>query len=148
MVSEDLEEAERRGKQRARVWPVLAGLLILQQWAFFTRHLPERLDGVVDYLDAGVWLLLVVVPLGALWTGGWIRPLEIRALIEDESTRANRASALALGFLFAILAATVLFVATLFTQVNPRFALNVVISAGIGSAMMRFGLLEWRDYAA
>lgn len=148
MISEDLEEAERLGRRRAWLWPLLAVGMVFQQWRFFTPKPPARPFGLSDYVDAGMWLLLVAVPMAALLTRGWAKQRALRDLMEDEATRANRARSLAVGFLCAIAAAAGLFIATIFVDLGARTVLNIVVSAGIGSAMLCFGILEWRDYAA
>jgi Na+/proline symporter len=147
MTRSDHEEAERLGRRRARQWPPLAAILLAQQATFFSLDEPDRAMRTVDWVRAGGWLALSLVLLAALWTGGyWFKPRAVRALMDDEVTRANRASARALGYLLAMLVAIGLYLTSLFEPVEMRLAMHTVVSAGIATALLRFGLLERRAY--
>ena len=147
MTRSDHEEAERLGRQRARQWPALAAVFITQQATFFSVDQDAPLVRTVDWVKSAGWLMLTLVLLAALWTGGfWLKRREVRELMNDEVTRAHRADALALGFLLAMLMAAGIYIATFFEPVEVRMALHIVLTAGIVTALIRFGLLERRAY--
>ena len=103
------EEAERLSRRRARMMPFLALILITQQGAFAVAADSPRRS--VDYMTLGAWLLLAGVVLAALVTGGfWLKPRPVRDLMDDDVTKANRASALALGFVLSMATAMALYV--------------------------------------
>ena len=103
MPSSNAETAERLNRRRARMLPVLALFVLIQQAAYFGSG--DRLR-TVDLVRNSAWIVLVAVILAGLLTGGfWFRSREVRELMNDEVTRANRASALAWGFTMAIVAA-------------------------------------------
>jgi hypothetical protein len=107
------ELAERLNRRRARMLPILALFVIIQQSAFYTSGDQMR---PVDMVRNGGWLLLVAVILAGLLTGGfWRRSREVRELMNDEVTRANRDSALVWGFTAAIAAGIVLYAIESFT---------------------------------
>jgi hypothetical protein len=145
MTASDLAEAERLGRRRARALPAFALLFVIQQAAFYTANEPARLVRPVDFIRTGGWLALTLVLLAGLWTGGfWFRRREVRALMDDEVTRAHRADALSLGFLATILAAVVYYLVGVFEPTGARDALHGVVTVGIAVALLRFAMLERR----
>jgi hypothetical protein len=146
MTRGDFEEAERLGKLRARQWPMFAVLFLCQQASFFAVD-NERHVRTVDWVKSVSWLVLTGVILAALWTGGyWIKRREVRALMNDEVTRAHRADALALGFLLAMMATIALYCISFFEDVPARLALHTITSAGLVTGLIRFGMLERRAH--
>lgn len=147
MTAADLAEAERLGRRRARAWQVFALLFVMQQAVFYSANEPPRLVRPVDFVRTGGWLALTLVLLAALWTGGfWLRRREVRALMDDEVTRAHRADALALGFLATMLAAVGYYLVGVFEPTGAREALHGVVTIGIAVALLRFAVLERRAY--
>jgi hypothetical protein len=142
------EEADRLSRRRARMMPMLALIFIFQQASFFAQGSGGEAERLVDHAKFGAWLLLSLVLLAALWTGGfWLRQRAVRALMDDELTRANRAAALSLGFLVAMLAGIALYILDQFEPMSSRMALHLVVTAGIAAALLRFGALERRALA-
>ena len=92
--------------------------------------------------------MLSVVLLAALATKGfWLQPKEVRDLIDDENTRANRAEAMRWGFLFAMGAAIGVYLLTMFDpSVTARDAVHMVMTFGLAAALIRWGILERRAY--
>ena len=83
------EKVEMLSRRRARALPTLAVIFLAQQASYF--NMPAQSDRTVDHVKIGAWLLLSVVLLAGLGTGGaWFRPREVRELVNDESTRAHR----------------------------------------------------------
>ena len=145
----DIDQAERLGRRRARMLPFLAVIFISQQVSFFASE-TERTSAVirsVDHVKFGAWMVLSLVLLAALYTGGfWFHRREVRALMDDEITRQHRATALSLGFLVAMLAAIALYLVDMAEPVGTRVAIHVIVTLGIAAALLRFGMLERRAH--
>ena len=138
----DVEEAERLSRRRVPMLIAMTTLLAVQQGAFFAQTAAER---TVDHVRVGAWVLLVVALLAALLTGGfWLKSRAIRALMDDEVTLANRASAVRLAFAASMGVAVVLFVLAPMFAVTAREAIHLIVSTGIVVGIFRFGQLERR----
>ena len=99
-------------------------------------------------MKISAWLVLSIVLLAALSTKGfWLQPKEVRNLIDDENTRANRNEAMRWGFLFSMGAAIAVYALTMFeTTVTARDAVHIVMTMGIAAALIRWGILERRAH--
>jgi len=136
------ETAEYFGKRRARMLPALAIIYITQQASYITLQQDAAHRSVND-AKISAWLVLSTLLLAALTTKGfWLQPREVRALIDDEVTRANRIEAMRFGFIFAMLTCIVIYFITMFEPVNGRDAVHIVMSDGLGAALIRWGWLE------
>ena len=139
------EKADRLSRRRARMLPILALFFITQQASFFIEGSGGSAERAVDHVKLGAWLVLSLVLLAALWTGGfWLQKREVRDLMDDEVTRAHRAAALSIGFLVAMLTAIALYVVDMFEPMSSRMAIHLIVTFGIAAALIRFGLLERR----
>ena len=99
------EQAEYLSLRRARMLPILAVIYLSQQVTFFSALDPAGHESA-RAVKIGAWLVLSAVLLAALTTKGfWLRPREVRDLIDDENTRANRLDAIRYGFVAAMLVA-------------------------------------------
>jgi hypothetical protein len=137
------QQAERLSRRRARMVSVLAVFYLAQQVAFFNSPPGQRL---VDHFRIGAWALMSAVLLAALMTGGfWLRKPELRAMLNDELSRAHRAQALATGFVLAMAAGIILYVVGTVTPITDREAIHIIVSVGIGTALIRYGFLERRS---
>ena len=88
-------------------------------------------------------IVLVTAALAALMTGGmYFQSREVRALMNDELSKANRSRALAGGFVITILTAVVVFVVSFFSEVSGTEALHAVVTVGLAGALLRFAMLE------
>ena len=145
MVEANLsEQAEKLSRRRARMLPVLAVFYIAQQASFFATPPGDR---TVDHFRIGAWVLLSTVLLAALVTGGfWRRKPELRAMLDDESTRAHRADALGTGFVVAMATGIILYVLNTMSPMTSREVIHLVVSFGIAAALVRFGFLERRAH--
>lgn len=134
--------ADRLSRRRARLLPVLAVLYLTQQASYFSE--PAVPTGrVVDQVKVGAWLLLSVALLAALVTKGfWFHARDVRNLIDDENTRANRLDALRWGFLAAMLTGVLLYFWDQLEPMSARQAIHLIMSLGLGAALVRFGMLE------
>lgn len=142
----NVELAERLSRRRARMLPVLAVLYIGQQASFFAGEVLDSMRSA-DHVKISAWLVLSLVLLVVLSTGGfWFRSVQIRSLVNDESTKANRADAMTKGFIFAMLGGIALYFFNQFEPVTAREAIHVILSLGLGAALVRFGMLERRAH--
>ena len=143
-TTSDIETADRLSRRRARMFPALAAIFIAQQASYFAE--PDTAVRLVDHVKIGAWVLLSVVLVLALATGGfWLKPKRVRALMEDDVTRGNRADAFRFGFLATMTTAILLYFLSLFEPLSGREAIHLVTTIGIASALLRFALLERRD---
>jgi uncharacterized membrane protein len=141
------EKAEYLSKRRARMLPMLA-LIFLSQQAVFLSTVNSPAPHSAYGVKISAWLVLSIVILAALATKGfWLEPKEVRDLIDDENTRANRNDAMRWGFLFSMGAAIGVYALTLFdVSLTARDAVHLVMTVGIPAALIRWGMLERRAY--
>lgn len=136
------QEADRLSRRRARVLPVLAIFYLAQQVAFFNSLNGERL---VDHFRIGAWVMLSTVLLAGLVTGGfWLRKPELRAMLNDELSKAHRADAVRIGFILAMATGIILYIVGTAIPISDREVIHLIVSVGIGAALIRFGMLERR----
>jgi Na+-driven multidrug efflux pump len=141
-IQSDAAKAEQLTRRRARMLPVLAVLFLGQQVSYFGSIEGNR---AVDHVKISAWIVLSIVLLLALTTGGgWIYSKQVRDLANDESTRAHRADAFRWGFVAAMGACILMYAVSLFEVVGGREAVHVVMTIGIATALVRFGWLERR----
>lgn len=146
MTASDIEIADRLSRKRARMMMVLAVIFVTQQAAYVTGRIEDGARAV-DHVKIGAWLVLSIVLLLLLATGGaWLRSKNVRALMEDDVTRANRAEAFRLGFLVTMAAGIGLYCVSLFEPVAGRDAIHILMSTGLVVALIRFGMLERRAF--
>jgi hypothetical protein len=126
--------------------PALAVMYLAQQVTFVSALDPAGHESART-VKIGAWLLLSVVLLAALTTKGfWLQPREVRELIDDENTRANRLDGIRWGFIAAMLSAMIIYFWVLVGQVTAMEAIHLILSAGLGAALVRFGFLERRAH--
>jgi len=137
-------KADRLGRRRMRMFFVV-GLILITQQASFDRLL-EHGSGplrAVDITLLSAWIVLVIAALAALMTGGmYFQSREVRELMNDELSKANRSRALAGGFVITILTAVVVFVVSNFREVSGPEALHAIVTVGLAGALLRFAMLE------
>ena len=140
------ERADYLSRRRARMLPFLA-IIYLTQQASFLSALGDGTHRDVDHFKIGAWVVLSLVLLAALATKGfWLQPRAVRDLIDDEGTRANRLDAMRIGFLFACCAALAAYFIAQFQPLTVGETAHMVLTFGLGAALIRFGLLERRAH--
>lgn len=140
----DADLADRLGRRRARLLPVLGLFFIIQQMAYLSNPPQERL---VDHVRIGAWVAMSLVILFAVLTGGfWRRSKAVRAMVNDELTRANRSRAMEAGFVAAMVAGIALYPFKGVMALTAGEAIHLIVSAGILVMLMRFAMLERRAY--
>lgn len=139
----DQETADRLNDRRPGMLITIVLIFLLQQAAYFSQ--PPAVTRGVDYVRIAGWIALATVLLAILMRGGfWFKSAAVRALVEDEVTRANRARAVETGFVATMIAAICLYVFNLFEPVSGRAAIHILLSIGIGFAALHFAALERR----
>ena len=137
------EKAEYLSKRRARMLPVLAFIFLSQQGTY----LSTTPDSSAQSAKIAAWLVLSIVLIAALATKGfWLEPKEVRDLMDDENTRANRNDGMRWGFLFSMAAAVGIYFLTIFDNVKARESIHIIMSVGIAAALIRWGYLERRAH--
>jgi hypothetical protein len=144
--SDEVESADRLSRRRARLFPVLAMLFIVQQASYFSARIEDG-TRTVDHVKIGAWLVMSIALLLALMTGGsWFRSRRIRDLLNDEVTRANRLDGLRFGFIATMAAGIAMYFVAMFEPVTGRDAIHLLMTVGIAAALIRFGQLERRAH--
>jgi len=139
----DQETADRLNRRRPGMMITIVLFFLLQQAAYFSQ--PPTVTRAVDYVRIAGWIALATVLLAILMRGGfWFESAAVRALMEDEVTRAHRARALETGFVATMIAAICLYVFNLFQPVTGGAAIHILLSIGIGFAALYFAALERR----
>ena len=137
------EEAERLSMRRARALPALGVIFLAQQASFLS--MPEHAVRPVDHLKVSAWLVLTIVLLAGLATGGgWFRSRAVRDLLNDESTRAHRQTGYVYGFWAAMGTALGIYIVNMFEPVSGRDAVHIIVTAAVATALLNFGMLERR----
>jgi hypothetical protein len=138
------QQAERLSAKRARTLPFLVLIYLSQQLTFLSGEVGHR---NVDHLKIGAWVVLSLVLILALMTKGfWFRSREVRKLIDDENTQANRNEATRIGFLFGMLSAIASYFIAEFEPWSAQDSAHLVLTFGIGAALVRFAMLERRAH--
>jgi hypothetical protein len=138
-----VEKAERLGRKRSQIFFVLAIVFFAGQSVYFGA--PEATRDSVPRV--GAWLILVVLMLFLLATGGFLlRGRAVRELLNDESARANRLSAQAAGFWATIIALLAVYIESMFDRVSLNEAVHIVGTIGVGTALISFAMRERRAH--
>ena len=143
MHETDHETAERLSRRRARLLPFMAVIFIAGQGVYFG-DVAEPMRAV-DATKISAWLVWALALLLMLATGGGLlRSRKVRALLNDEATRDHRLRALAAGFWAAMAGCLVIYVLSALEPMNAREGVHLVLTMGVGVALIRFGMLERR----
>ena len=140
------QRADELSRRRARMLPLLAVIYFSQQATFFSALDPVGHESART-VKIGAWLLLSAVLLAALTTKGfWFHPREVRDLIDDENTRANRLDGIRYGFIAAMVTTMLVYFLVPIEPFTATESAHFILSAGLGVALIRFGFLERRAH--
>lgn len=135
------DDADRLSRRRVRILTAVMILFAVQQ-ANVSVSPPTR---TVEMVGLFAWLFMATALLMVLRTGGMLlRDPAVRALANDEVTRANRAEAIEWGFFGAMAMAILLSIVAALTETPVLIALRLVILLGLFTATFRFVTLEKR----
>jgi hypothetical protein len=144
--AERLEELQRK---RTRLTFFQGIMFVIWQANFLVlddKVTPAR--EAVSRVKIGSYLVWAVLLLAFLATGGnWWLSRQVRAILNDEVTRAHRQRATAMGFFAAMGTALGCYVVTLFEPVSGPEAIHTILSIGIATALLTFAVLERRAQA-
>lgn len=143
MTSEDFALAERLSARRARMATILALLFLASMATSLGTDFPASRPETIQLVAWMVWAAALLFLLAA--GGGLLRGAAVRALMNDETTIANRRDAMIKGFWAMIVTAFALYALSLVENVSTRETLRLMLSAGVACAVLRFGLLERRS---
>ena len=138
-----VERAEHLGRRRSQLFFVLAMVFFAGQSLYFGA--PDATRDSVPRV--GAWLILVCLMLLLLATGGFLLSgRKVRHLLNDESARANRVAAQAVGFWATILSLITVYVESIFDPVTLNEAVHIVGTIGVGAALISFAVRERRAH--
>lgn len=141
------EIAESIQRRRIRVLWAQSVLFVIWQGAFFTtRHdlnAPLRSVDHVRLSAFAVWAAAMLVLLAS--GGGLFRGKAVRALLDDEVTRAHRAAAFQWGYWAMVLSSLVLYILSQYVAVTPVEAVHTILTLGVIFPAMRYVILERRS---
>ena len=101
-TSADIETADRLSRRRARMLFALAIIFLAQQVSYLSG--PDTGMRTVDHVKIAAWLVMSIVLLLALTTGGfWFRSRQVRDLMDDDITQPRRVR---FGFMAVLTAGT------------------------------------------
>jgi cation transport ATPase len=143
MSAEEMALAEKLTRRRARV-SIISGIFFLATMAkslgvYFPADRPETFK-LAAWI---VWAAILLLLLGA--GGGLFRGGAVRSLMNDESTLDNRRRAMVAGFWATVISAFALYAISLYEPITGREAIRLLLSAAVGTSIIRFGILEQRS---
>lgn len=133
MHAVDADRAERLARRRS-VAAIVMGIALAATQS-------QRMD------DGGAgplgWILTAaIVALFLLWASGLFRGSALRGILNDEGSDANRRRSLAIGFWNMMATASVCYLLTYVKDYGPRDAIQIVMTVGMSSALISFGVAE------
>ena len=143
MSAEEMALAEKLTKRRARMSIILGIFFLMTMATSLGVDVPANRPETVKLAAWIVWAaaLLFLLATG----GGLLRGESVRSLMNDDSTVDNRQRAMVGGFWATVLAAFALYAISLYEAVSGREAIRLLLSAGVGMSVIRFGILELRS---
>jgi ABC-type multidrug transport system fused ATPase/permease subunit len=141
--ADDIELAEKLTSRRARVSIFLGIMFLTSMVTSLGVDVPESRPETIKLAAWVVWAaaLLFLLSVG----GGLFRGKSVRALMNDDSTVENRRQAMVAGFWAAVLSAFVLYALTFYEPISSREVIRLMLSAAVGAAIIKFGILEQRS---
>ena len=130
----DTERAERLSAVRAAVAIVLGTDLA----ATHMQRMDARGGGPTMWLVTGV-----IVAVFLLWASGLFRNAALRGFLNDEGSAVSRRRAMMIGFWNMLAIALVCYAFTFVKDDGPRDAIQIIMTVGMTSALIAFGVAEF-----
>lgn len=142
-----VETADRLSRRRRRGLWASAILFVLWQSLFYTWGAPERAPlRHVDELKISAWVVWCLAIMLLLATGGGLlRRPQLRRLMNDDVSVTNRHAGQRFGFWAAMITAVSVYVAEFLVRMSTHDAIHIIMTAGLGGALLRYALLERRS---
>lgn len=148
MSESNVVTADRLAHRRSSILIASAMTFLAIQGLFFAKMTEwERAGslGTVDTAQVLAWFAMAAGVLVLLFTGGgWFRSPQVRALLNDESTRNNRRKALSIAFGNTMAMGFAISFLTLFKPISGSEAVYMMMTIGIATALLAFGTAERR----
>lgn len=133
MSTSTADRAERLAGRRSIAAIVVGTILCATQG--------QRMDdggaGPVGWAITGAITILFL-----LWASGLFRGRALRGILNDESSDASRRRALMIGFWNMLATAIVCYALTYLKDYGPRDAIQIIMTVGMSSALIGFGVSE------
>lgn len=141
MTASDIEKAEQVSRTRSLIMAVMALVLLIQA----ALGVGDEASSMTPILRHALWGVMILFWLVILATGGWLRlSRDVRNVMNDEVSRANRSLALQTGFWTAMALALLLYFASLEWTLSLREGMRVLADVSIAAALTRYAWLELR----
>jgi hypothetical protein len=140
-----IERAERLTRRRANI-STLLGIIFVAQGFRAADWSAIQLTANVRFVGWAVWLVVLLAFL--LFGSGLLHGTAFGSLVNDETTAANRRTALLAGFWAMLLTAAICYGVSFSMPLDVRPAIHVIVAMGVGVALMHFGTLERRALKA
>ncbi len=128
-----LDRAERLARWRAVLAIALGTILMATQ----TQRMDGAGGGPLSWIVTGAIIAAFLV-----WASGAFRGRAVRGILNDESSDVNRRRALMIGFWNMLLTALVCYALTFLKNYGPRDAIQIILTVGISSVFISFGISE------
>jgi uncharacterized protein (DUF58 family) len=137
MMAGEVQEAERLVRIRAVLFCMMA--------ATATASVLIGLKGNPSPARLGLWLVMIVLMAANLTgSGGWLKPVAVRRLMNDETTREHRRTSTTIGFWTMIGGSLLIAVLADRLALVPGAAAELIVTAGLSAAFVAFAVLELR----
>ena len=136
-----VEVADRYSRKRA-AFVVLATLVFLLIHGIGRPFYYAASRHGIDWWAINAAALLAVLATG----GGLLNPRRIRELVNDEVARLHHRQAAVIGFWVAMALSLALYLWPGFQERAARDALFLVVTAGVGAALLAFAYFELRAH--
>jgi heme/copper-type cytochrome/quinol oxidase subunit 2 len=122
---------------------MMAIVLFAQQAAYLTAPAASRSSP----FQIGAWFILIILMLLLIATGGFLlKGRKVWDLLNDETARINRAASQAVGFWVTMITALIVYVDSMFEAVTLNEALHLIVTVGVGAALISFAARERRAH--
>ena len=140
-----VEVADKVSRKRAVAVAMAAGVFLLIQ--VVTRPVFNSEPDTAHLSRLIMWALNAAALLLLLYTGGGLmQKREIRALVNDEITRANSRSAVNVGYWIAMTIAMGLYALAGYRDLTAREVIYLIVTPSVGIALLAFSWLELRAH--